>query len=175
MWAEGVNGAGRPGNGQRSAGGRRRRGCGSGAAPARAHRWSHNSSTASPITAQSGSNQTRHGRRRTTTPHNSASSPTSCCPRSRGSTPPGLAQVTREWQDYIDHIRAYGYNGRSSAASRIRELRQSVTGHQIYPKTARTAPGTRRWSSSSGTMWKYADEMGMQVVFRPTCWPTPDR
>ena len=81
--------------------------------------------------------------------------------------PAGLAEVTREWQDYIDHIRAYGYNGVIvSGFLEYVNFDKVGDGYQIYPEDSPYRARHEAMVEQFGAMWKYADEMGMQVVFK---------
>ena len=81
--------------------------------------------------------------------------------------PEGLAQVTQEWQDYIDHIRAYGYNGVIvSGFLEYVNFDNVGDGYQVYPEDSPYRARHEAMVEQFGTMWKYADEMGMQVVFK---------
>ena len=126
------------------------------------------SSTASPTTARWGSNPIlKPGPRRTTTRTTRGSSPTSCCPRSRGSTRPAWSAVTQEWQDYIDHIRAYGYNGVIvSGFLEYVNFDKVGDGYQVYPEDSPYRARHEAMVEQFGQMWQYADQMGMRLVFK---------
>lgn len=81
--------------------------------------------------------------------------------------PAGLAAATADWKQYVDHIRAYGYNG------------IVVPGFLEYVNFDRVGSGTEVYAADSpyrarhdamvaqfGAMWRYAADMGMEVVFK---------
>ncbi|HRY08832.1 MAG: hypothetical protein H6526_02685 [Actinobacteria bacterium] len=81
--------------------------------------------------------------------------------------PEGLARVTAEWQDYIDHIRAYGYNGVIvSGFLEYVNFDRVGNGNEIYPEDSPHRARHEAMVEQFGNMWQYADEMGMRVVFK---------
>ncbi len=74
-----------------------------------------------------------------------------------------MARTTREWKQYINHIRSYGYNG--VIVSGFLEY-VNFDGYDVYaadsPYRARHAAMVEQF----GAMWKYAADLGMRVVFK---------
>ncbi len=81
--------------------------------------------------------------------------------------PAGLADAKRDWKQYIDHIRAYGYNGVI-----VNGFLEYVNfdgvgdGFQVYGKDSPYRARHEAMVEQFGAMWKYAADMGMRVVFK---------
>ncbi len=81
--------------------------------------------------------------------------------------PVGLERVTQEWQDYIDHIRAYGYNGVIvSGFLEYVNFDNVGDGFQVYPEDSPYRARHEAMVEQFGEMWQYADQMGMRLVFK---------
>ncbi|MFN8184730.1 MAG: hypothetical protein U0R23_09940 [Candidatus Nanopelagicales bacterium] len=81
--------------------------------------------------------------------------------------PAGLARVTQEWKDYIDHIRAYGYNGVVvNGFLEYVNFDNVGDGYQVYPLDSPYRARHEAMVEQFGQMWKYAADMGMRVVFK---------
>jgi Glycosyl hydrolase family 67 C-terminus len=81
--------------------------------------------------------------------------------------PAGMERVTAEWERYIDHIRAYGYNGVIvSGFLEYVNFDDVGDGYQVYGKDSPYRARHDAMVEQFGAMWKYADDMGMRVVFK---------
>lgn len=81
--------------------------------------------------------------------------------------PVGLAEAKRDWKQYIDHIRAYGYNGVI-----VNGFLEYVNfdgvgdGFEVYGQDSPYRARHEAMVEQFGSMWKYAADMGMRVVFK---------
>jgi hypothetical protein len=81
--------------------------------------------------------------------------------------PAGLAEAKRDWKQYIDHIRAYGYNGVI-----VNGFLEYVNfdgvgdGFEVYGQDSPYRARHEAMVEQFGAMWKYAADMGMRVVFK---------
>jgi len=81
--------------------------------------------------------------------------------------PAGMAQVSKEWHQYIDHIRAYGYNGVIvSGFLEYVNFDEVGDGFQVYPADSPYRARHEAMVEQFGQMWKYAADLGMRVVFK---------
>ncbi|HQR79425.1 MAG TPA: hypothetical protein PLT68_04320, partial [Actinomycetota bacterium] len=81
--------------------------------------------------------------------------------------PAAMRRVTREWHDYIDHLRAYGYNGVVvSGFLEYVNFDKVGDGYEVYPADSPYRARHDAMVEQFGRMWKYADDMGMQLVFK---------
>ncbi|MBK6763156.1 MAG: hypothetical protein IPG68_07685 [Micrococcales bacterium] len=81
--------------------------------------------------------------------------------------PAGMERVTQEWQDYIDHIRAYGYNGVVvNGFLEYVNFDNVGDGYQVYAEDSPYRARHDAMVEQFGQMWKYAADMGMRVVFK---------
>lgn len=81
--------------------------------------------------------------------------------------PAGMAEVTREWKQYINHIRAYGYNGVIvSGFLEYVNFDEVGDGYQVYPADSPYRARHDAMVEQFGQMWKYAADLGMRVVFK---------
>jgi hypothetical protein len=81
--------------------------------------------------------------------------------------PDGLARATQDWKQYIDHIRAYGYNGVIvNGFLEYVNFDQVGDGFEIYGPDSPYRARHEVMVEQFGAMWKYAADMGMRVVFK---------
>ena len=79
----------------------------------------------------------------------------------------GLSRVTQEWKDYIDHIRAYGYNGVVvNGFLEYVNFDKVRDGFAVYAEDSPYRARHEAMVEQFGAMWKYAADMGMSVVFK---------
>lgn len=78
-----------------------------------------------------------------------------------------MARATADWHQYVDHIRAYGYNGIV-----VNGFLEYVNfdgvgdGFEVYPEDSPYRARHAAMVEQFGAMWKYAADMGMDVVFK---------
>ena len=81
--------------------------------------------------------------------------------------PAGMARAKLDWKRYIDHIRAYGYNGVIvSGFLEYVNFDGVGDGYQIYAADSPYRARHEAMVEQFGQMWKYADDLGMRVVFK---------
>ena len=81
--------------------------------------------------------------------------------------PAGMRAAARDWKRYIDHIRAYGYNG-VIVSGFLEYVNFDLVGdgYQIYPQDSPYRARHEAMVEQFGTMWQYAADLGMRVVFK---------
>lgn len=81
--------------------------------------------------------------------------------------PTGMARARADWEQYVDHIRAYGYNGIVVDGFLEYVNFDGVgQGTDVYPADSPYRARHDVMVTQFGAMWRYAAEMGMDVVFR---------
>ncbi len=81
--------------------------------------------------------------------------------------PEGLLAAERDWKQYVDHIRAYGYNGVIvNGFLEYVNFDQVGDGFEIYGPDSPYRARHKAMVEQFGAMWKYAADMGMRVVFK---------
>jgi hypothetical protein len=81
--------------------------------------------------------------------------------------PEGMSRARADWEAYVRHIRAYGYNGIV-----VNGFLEYVNfdgvgdGMQIYPADSPYRARHDAMVDQFGAMWSYAADMGMDVVFK---------
>ncbi|CCH74365.1 hypothetical protein BN11_430005 [Nostocoides australiense Ben110] len=81
--------------------------------------------------------------------------------------PAGLAAAQRDWRQFVDHAVAYGYNGVVIPGFlEYVNFDRLGDGHQVYAADSRYRARHEVMKREVGTMWKYAHDMGMRVVFK---------
>lgn len=79
----------------------------------------------------------------------------------------GLAETTREWQAFVDHTVAQGYNG-VIVPGFLEYVNFDRVGDSfdVYPADSPYRARHTAMREQVGAMWKYAHDMGMKVVFK---------
>ncbi len=81
--------------------------------------------------------------------------------------PAGLADVQADFTAYVDHIRAYGYNGLVIPGFLEYVNFDTVgNGTEVYPADSPYRARHDAMVEQFGAMWQYAADMGMDVVFK---------
>ena len=81
--------------------------------------------------------------------------------------PDGMALARADWEAYVEHIRAYGYNGIV-----VNGFLEYVNfdgvgdGTEVYPADSPYRARHDAMVEQFGDMWSYAADMGMDVVFK---------
>lgn len=81
--------------------------------------------------------------------------------------PSGMREATRDWKQYIDHIRAYGYNG-VIVSGFLEYVNFDLVGdgYQVYAADSPYRARHEAMVEQFGQMWEYAADLGMRVVFK---------
>ncbi len=81
--------------------------------------------------------------------------------------PAGMEQARADWEQYVKHIRAYGYNGIVVDGFLEYVNFDGVgQGTDVYPADSAYRARHDAMVEQFGAMWQYAADMGMDVVFR---------
>ncbi len=81
--------------------------------------------------------------------------------------PAGMDRARADWTQYVDHVRAYGYNGIVvNGFLEYVSFDQVGDGFQVYPADSPYRARHDAMVEQFGAMWKYAADMGMDVVFK---------
>lgn len=81
--------------------------------------------------------------------------------------PAGLERTTKEWRDFVDRVASYGYNGILVPGFLEYVSFDTVgNGTEVYAADSPARQRQQAMREQVGAMWRYADEMGLDVVFK---------
>ena len=81
--------------------------------------------------------------------------------------PQGLERAAADWREFIDHVVSYGYNGVYVAGFLEYVSFDTVgDGFEVYPEDHPERHRQTAMREQVGELWRYADEMGLDVVFK---------
>ncbi len=81
--------------------------------------------------------------------------------------PAGMAQARADWEQHVEHIRSYGYNGIVvNGFLEYVDFDGVGDGTAVYPADSPYRARHEAMVEQFGAMWQYAADMGLDVVFK---------